>query len=483
MVTKSDNTKGNPYHDKEGKFTKKEGASAGGGINTENESVGSLKKLSLSDIVITPQEVGKLNLFNSEDDDADFWDKVDAYSEAKTDSAEEDLKTTEGTDQVTISTNPDVVTVINGLDSKTVYDTLLKDPTLDPDKIKNASESELKELLQAQSVLAEKKNDKTLEEANNKYFYNLWQYPVKPSDYLDKKDKIQTKKDYFLFDYKGSDKQEKLASLDSFVESGEKYAKAKEIYDSKYKSAIEIVDKFGNGIYSFERKESAIYIGSKNYPVIDKIAESKKVFGPNSKTVITSLQNSNPTALAAVIGYTSSYSSINEPLRGETYLGSKTSKEEFIKNVEGMTDAIELSTYDFDYWVQRGTHGVVDEENEVDINPSMTTAELNSLVGKQFVQRSFFSAGAAKNTGMPNRPIILNVYCPKGTKGLYVESISHYAGENEMILQRGYTYKITDVEKDSDGKIFVGCEVVLGSDKDKYTHEQLVDVANKYIME
>ena len=95
----------------------------------------------------------------------------------------------------------------------------------------------------------------------------------------------------------------------------------------------------------------------------------------------------------------------------------------------------------------------------------------------------FFSAGAAKNTGMPNRPIILNVYCPKGTKGLYVESISHYAGENEMILQRGYTYKITDVEKDSDGKIFVGCEVVLGSDKDKYTHEQLVDVANKYIME
>ena len=84
---------------------------------------------------------------------------------------------------------------------------------------------------------------------------------------------------------------------------------------------------------------------------------------------------------------------------------------------------------------------------------------------------------------MWKQKIILNVYCPKGTKGLYVESISQFAGENEMILQRGYTYRITKTEKNSNGRIFVDCEVVLGSDKDKYTHEQLVDVANKYIKE
>jgi hypothetical protein len=75
----------------------------------------------------------------------------------------------------------------------------------------------------------------------------------------------------------------------------------------------------------------------------------------------------------------------------------------------------------------------------------------------------------------------MNIYCPKGTKMLYVDSISNFSGpgENETIIQRGYTYKITKVEKNK-GKIWLDCEVVLGSDSTKYKKEKLEQLAEKY---
>lgn len=50
--------------------------------------------------------------------------------------------------------------------------------------------------------------------------------------------------------------------------------------------------------------------------------------------------------------------------------------------------------------------------------------------------------------------------------------ISHYPHENELILQRGYTYNITKAEK-KNGKLYIDCDVVLDSDEDKYNDEEL----------
>ena len=64
----------------------------------------------------------------------------------------------------------------------------------------------------------------------------------------------------------------------------------------------------------------------------------------------------------------------------------------------------------------------------------------------------------------------LNIYCPKGSQMIYASDVGAFGkGENEMILQRGGTYKITKIywgNDPTDGnsrKLFVDLE--LHSDK------------------
>lgn len=487
-VIKSDNTKGNPYHKSaDGQFTSKEGA-------------GSDAKSKLSQIFSVNKGEKLKGLISAKDassgaDSSDFWEKVKA-EKAKIEqekglsgsSTADDSWFEKSFGEDTVDKKPElnvdekVKKVINGLDYGSAYDDAINDPTLDLEKIKNASEDELKELLQAKSVLKEQNKDHSLDKANKDTFYGLWQYPVKPSDYLDKKDKIEAKKAYFINDYQGADKEEKLANLDAFVNAGEKYVAAKEAFDAKYGDAQAIVDRYSNDLYSQKRKNSATWIGGKNYPVLSyghATAESEKVFGPNAQKILGDLLQNNPEQYNVLKSYTSGSGGINSPLRGEdAYNGNN--KEAFVKGVEGMTAAIDKSTYDFDYWCQRGTDRILDKENGIDIRPDMSLAEIQQFVGKKYVHRSFYSAGAAKGTGFASSEIIINTYCPKGTKGLYVKSISSFEHENEIILQRGYSYKITKAYK-KDGRIYIDAEVLLGSDEDKYNHDELVKLANKHI--
>lgn len=492
-IIKSDNTKGNPYHKSaDGKFTSKTG-------NGSEEN----KKTKLSQIFVMQKGEKLKGLFTAKDgssseeseSNADFWKKVDA-EKGKDNSPEaynnktpissaidDDDNTSETKEPKSLNVDKETETVINGLDYQSTYKDAFNDPTLDKEKLKTASEEDLKTLLKAKSVLNEQLTDTSLFEANNKYFYDLWQVPVKPSDYLEKKSKIQAKKDYFLYDYKGSDKDTKIAALDSFVEAGKKYESAKEAFDAKYGEAQAIVDSYRNDYYSAERKNSAIYIGGKGYPILGSssaVKEGMKVFGPNADKVISHYKINDSEALDAIIEYTGSYSSINEPLRGQTYLGDKATRNTFIKRTEGMTRIIDSSSLGVDCWLQRGTDAVIDEENGINVNSSMSQAELDSLVGKSFVNHSFYSASANKYGGFAQKDVIINTYCPSTTKGLYVASVSDFKDENEVILQRGYRFKITKAEK-SHGQIYLDVEVLIGSDKDKYNHDELVDLANKYI--
>lgn len=488
-IIKSDNTKGNPYHKSaDGQFTSKEGA-------------GSDAKSKLSQIFSVNKGEKLKGLISAKDassgaDSSDFWEKVKA-EKAKIEqekglsgsSTADDSWFEKSFGEDTVDKKPElnvdekVKKVINGLDYGSAYDDAINDPTLDLEKIKNASEDELKELLQAKSVLKEQNKDHSLDKANKDTFYGIWQYPVKPSDYLDKKDKIEAKRLYFINDYQGADKEAKLANLDAFVNAGEKYAAAKEAFDAKYGDAQAIVDRYSNDLYSQKRKKSATWIGGKDHPVLSPghaTAESEKVFGPNANKVLGDLVQNNPEQYNAVKSYTSSYVGINSPLRDEDYYNGMYSKESFVKTVEGMTAAIDKSTYDFDYWCQRGTSRILDKENGIDIRPDMSLAEIKQFVGKKYVHRSFYSAGAAKGTGFADSQIIIKTYCPIGTKGLYVKSISSFEHENEIIIQRGYSYKITDAYMEN-GKICIETETLLGSDEDKYNHDELVKLANKHI--
>lgn len=96
------------------------------------------------------------------------------------------------------------------------------------------------------------------------------------------------------------------------------------------------------------------------------------------------------------------------------------------------------------------------------ITGNITEAKVQELIdnGTPLTDHGFVSCGAAKGTGFSDKPVTFNVYAPKGTKMLYVEGKSMYNGENEMILQRGATYRVTKVSKNVYGQLYIDLEII-----------------------
>lgn len=201
----------------------------------------------------------------------------------------------------------------------------------------------------------------------------------------------------------------------------------------------------------------------------------------------------------AIYEYTSSYSKFNEPLRGIEY-GTNAVKGvgkidfdtigtsyggykpgQVRKQINAMTDIIEKSTYDIDVWLQRGCdYRGMDSFFEISMSDLQhgSQAELEKLLlGKTVTDYGFSSCGVSKGKGFSHKPIIMNVYAPKGTKMMYAEPFSafgngsgrswdgiskqsSFGSESEIILQQGTSFRVTKVEK-SGGKLYVDIEVIL----------------------
>lgn len=179
----------------------------------------------------------------------------------------------------------------------------------------------------------------------------------------------------------------------------------------------------------------------------------------------------------AAYGYTAGSSYINEPLRGQRYIpydkATTLKAQRSQSHIEALTDLIERSEYDFDMWLQRG----------VDYNGArgllgvdLYSANPQTLVGKVVTEKAFSSCGMAKGAGFDSRPVIYNIYCPKGTKMLYCEPFSAFGNgsgrawdgvakqssigyEAEILLQQGTTFRIAKAEY-SGGKWFIDMEVI-----------------------
>ena len=179
----------------------------------------------------------------------------------------------------------------------------------------------------------------------------------------------------------------------------------------------------------------------------------------------------------AAYGYTAGSSYINEPLRGQRYIpydkATTLKAQRSQSHIEALTDLIERSEYDFDMWLQRG----------VDYNGArgllgvdLYSANPQTLVGKVVTEKAFSSCGMAKGAGFDSRPVIYNIYCPKGTKALYCEPFSAFGNgskrawdgvakqssigyEAEILLQQGTSFRITKAEY-SGGKWFIDMEVI-----------------------
>lgn len=298
-------------------------------------------------------------------------------------------------------------------------------------------------------------------------------------------DKMQKYQDFYKqleeLDFEGSkynDIQEQLKKIE------EKISKIQsELKNLEKDDIINIID----DTFSPERKQAALWaktVKQADNSLRDKCGEIWKAAPKAEKD--------------AIYSYTSSYNKINEPLRGIEY-GTNVVKGvgnidldtigmnygglkrgEVRKQINAMTDIISKSTYDFDIWLQRGCdYRGMDSFFEISMSElqSATQDELQKLIGNTVTDYGFFSCGVSKGKGFSHKPIIMNVYVPKGTQMMYAEPFSafgngsgrvwdgvsgqsSFGNEAEIILQQGTSFRITKIER-SNGKLYVDIEVVM----------------------
>lgn len=175
--------------------------------------------------------------------------------------------------------------------------------------------------------------------------------------------------------------------------------------------------------------------------------------------------------------YTWGSGPFNTPLRaGDSW----NYRGDYRGKIQGLTELISKSTYDFDMWLQRGvdSYGSAAFLNLDSMNISEEEMK-QKVLGMVFTDDAFTSTATCKGKGFGGN--IFNIYAPSGTQMIYAEPFSHYSpddhttggmnwdgitpqkqfgSESEMILQRSTSYRIIRVEKGRDGTWYFDMEVV-----------------------
>lgn len=278
---------------------------------------------------------------------------------------------------------------------------------------------------------------------------------VKYADYDAVKGSIQAKKDYYNQQIKELDgaqpytkyMKDKLAAVEKYEQNGAQYSQVLKDYE-RAKANVErltpapeapkIISTWGAEAYTQERRDKAIWMKSSK--------DADDYFRPVSSAV---WRNASHAEKDGIFEYTKSYSKYNEPLRGYEYgtnrflgVGNTDLNAGYQNNgtrLNAMTDIISKSTYKDDVWLQRGVDfNGMDKffQCDMDLLRYGTEEELNAaLLGKHVTEYGNMSCGSCKNTGF-NGAIMLNVYCPSGTKMMYVEPFSWYGYNDSGVMNR-----------------------------------------------
>ena len=257
--------------------------------------------------------------------------------------------------------------------------------------------------------------------------------------------------------------QQKAAALNSEVAKLEAAKAAREA--KKLTGDIKPVDWSDQGMYSKDRKNKAMWTSNAK-DADDKV---RNVSG-------FAWQKASAHEKLSAHRYTAGSSYINEPLRGQNYIGQYHGKYNSKKDADALTSIVGKSSYNFDIWVQRGVDGTGFRGLfGFDIS-DIETNNLKSIYGKTGIEKGFSSCSVIKGGGFENKPIIYNIYCPRGTKMLYAEPFSSFGmgsgkawdgiarqnsfgGETEMILQRSTKFRIAKAEY-KNGRYYVDLEVI-----------------------
>lgn len=213
---------------------------------------------------------------------------------------------------------------------------------------------------------------------------------------------------------------------------------------------------FAEDAYTQARKDNAVWCKNTS-------ASMSKLKGKADEVYMAASEAETDAAYS----YTSGSGYINRPLRGYDRYWDESSFKGIGKvpldnesprgprDIENLTKLIDKSSYDKDIWLQRGieSDGLAGFLQLTNLDEKAVQA----LVGQTITDPAFMSCGAAKGTGFSGN--IINIYCPKGTKMLYIDGRSAYAHENEMLLQRNTRFRVTKVEK-AGYRYYIDVEVV-----------------------
>lgn len=261
-----------------------------------------------------------------------------------------------------------------------------------------------------------------------------------------------------------------------------KPAKKTEFKESKTKAGLKKI-KVDESQYTQERKDSAFW---------DKESQGREADNFMREYTGQIWKSAPKETKSAVNSYTGSgYQTMNDALRNGSYNPGGDSYMD--EKIDRVAELIDQSSYDRDIWVQRGISmksaasllGISKDELS-NLKGSWSTNDeqlkqnsqilFDKLKDKRLVDNAFQSCGSAKGTGFDDKPVLMNIYCPAGTKMLYVEpfsscgngaginwdgesSQSNIGGEAETILQRGTVYRPTKVSI-KNGKIYMDVEVI-----------------------
>ena len=316
------------------------------------------------------------------------------------------------------------------------------------------------------------KLDESMNILKQKKYSNIWKDDVSVSDYASKKSKIQAKKEYFQNKILIGEDVEKFSKLLAYLEDFEKNGELFEMLSKQKQDLLPKPKIKKTGNYSQDRKNNALWFKNK--------MEGDKVFRPEMGEIWKQLSKDERYAL---YDYTSGSGKFNRPLSG--FRGSWYNKvgigkvdldyEGGKKEILDMTKALEKTSSKHDVWLQRGcSDEAMNSFFGIDNFGSLSNEELQKLVGEQHQITSFVSCGSGKGSGFDG-DVIMNIYCPKGTKKIYAEPFSHYnddsvsldwdgekkashiGSEFETIIQRGYTYAVTKIEK-KNGTVYIDLE-------------------------
>ncbi|MDR1095850.1 MAG: hypothetical protein LBL31_05630, partial [Spirochaetaceae bacterium] len=348
-----------------------------------------------------------------------------------------------------------------------------------------AKKAEAQKLLDEKASAAEKKTlvkqqaalQKKLDAAQVKTYSGIWKDEITTADWAEKSGSIEAKKEYFKYKLSegvisDADKikfEQVIKDLDEFNTEGKAYHGIQAEL-GKIKNRLTMLKKSGtiksavDSAFTQARKDAALW--AKSPKEADDVL--REVCG-------TVCQAAPQTERAAAYSYTQGSGGFNRPLRGYdgnwgTFKGIGNvdlNNESRAGAIKKLTSIINKSQYDADIWLQRGIETPQGAAGFLGIPESAlkTQDELQKLLvdtEKRITDQGFVSCGSAKGQGFSG--YIFNIYCPKGTKMLYAEPFSRYGcgdklkwdgkkkqsdfgHEDETIIQRGTTFRVTKVEK------------------------------------